>query len=114
MAKRLKWDDMISPEEGRKERQNYTDEDARKLGYPSIEVLRLADYLSEIAGKWRTTKEDVLIHDYKAVLYEMILKGYDVNTLPVQDQLPEEHMPDLPPMPIQKAIIEAYQEMAVN
>ncbi|MEM9950225.1 MAG: hypothetical protein AAF846_01385 [Chloroflexota bacterium] len=108
-SKRLKWDDMISPEQANVERQNYTDEDARKLGYPNVEVLHLADSLSALAGKWRRTKDAVLVHEYKSTLYEMILKGYDVNTLPVQDQLPDDLMPDLPSEPVQRAIKTVYE-----
>jgi hypothetical protein len=39
----------------------------------------------------------------------MILKGYDVNTLPIQDQLPDRLMPELPPEPVQAAIQRIYQ-----
>ncbi len=113
MAKRLIWEDM-KPSDSSDELEGYTDEDARRHGYPSLEVMRLEYQLTKITGEWRRTKENSLVHDYKAVLYEMILKGYDVNILPVQDQLPDDLMPDLPPKPIQKAIIEAYQEMAIN
>ena len=49
----LKWEDMQSHEDYLKERSKYSDEQARKLGYPSAEVLRLYDHLSQIAGKWR-------------------------------------------------------------
>ncbi len=107
-TRRLTWDDMLTPEEGREERENYTEEDARKLGYPSLEVLHLADYLSTLAGKWRRTKEDALVYEYERILYKMLLKGYDVNTLPVQDQLPDDLMPELPPEPVQEAIQAVY------
>jgi|GEM_PF-2215500 len=112
MAKRLKWDDMKPADSD--ELKDYTDEDAQRHGYPSLEVMRLEYQLTAIAGEWRRTKENALVHDYKAVLYEMILKGYDVNTLPIQDQLPDELMPDLPPKPIQQAIIKAYADLVVN
>ena len=108
-TKRLKWEDMISHEEGIEERQNYTDEDARKLGYPGVEVLRLGDHLRMLAGKWRETKDNHLVHEYASVFYKMILKGYDVNTLPIQDQLPDDLMPELPPEPVQAAIKRVYQ-----
>ena len=84
--------DGISREELMEERRNYTDEQARKLGYPSATVLLLSDRLGEIAGKWRRTKDDALVPEYRATLYDMILKGYDVDTLPIQDQLPPELM----------------------
>ena len=108
VAKRLKWEDMLSNEDGRKERQHYTDEDAHKLGYPSIAVLHLADKLRVLAGKWRRTKEDSLVAEYHITLLQMILKGYDVNTLPIQDQLPDDLMPELPPETVQVAIRDAY------
>lgn len=107
----LKLEDMKSREEYLAERQTYTDEQARKLGYPSAEVLRLSDDLTRLAGKWRRTKDDGLVLEYRQTLYEMILKGYDVDTLPVQDQLPEELMPELPPPTVREAIMRAYQEL---
>lgn len=113
MAKRLKWEDM-KPSDPDGELENYTDMDARRHGYPSLEVMRLEYQLTDIVGKWRRTKEDALVHQYKVVLYEMILKGYDVNTLPVQDQLPDDLMPDLPPEPVKKAIIAAYEAMTIK
>jgi hypothetical protein len=39
----------------------------------------------------------------------MILNGYDVDGLPIQDQLPENLMPELPPKPVQAAIQRVYQ-----
>ena len=104
--------DMGSLEEFRKERENYTDEDARKLGYPNVAVLHLEDKLSLIAGTWRDTKDDALVAEYRQTLYEMILKGYDVHTLPIQDQLPDRHMPELPPKKVLDAIVAAYKEPA--
>ncbi|MCI0714028.1 MAG: hypothetical protein L0154_27985 [Chloroflexi bacterium] len=92
----LKPEEEISHAELMEERRRYTDQQARQLGYPSAEVLHLSDRLSEIAGQWRTTKDNNLVIEYRQILYEMILKGYDVNTLPVQDQLPEELMPNSP------------------
>lgn len=109
MVKRLKSEDVISREEYLQMIAKLTDEDAIELGYPSAKVMRLEDKLSEIAGKWRRTKEHALIHEYKSVLYEMILNGYDVNTLPVQDQLPEDFMPALPPEPVRLAIQKVYE-----
>ena len=41
----------------------------------------------------------------------MILKGYNVDTLPVQDQLPEDLMPELPPQTVRSAITQAYKEL---
>ena len=106
-TKRLKWEDMEPPGlEG--EFENYTDEDARRHGYPSLKVMKLEYQLSQIAGEWRYTKADALIDKYKSVLYEMILHGYDVNTLPIQDQLPSRLMPEMPPKPVQKAIQSVY------
>lgn len=75
-----------------------------------VKVLGLSYKLSELAGKWRYNQDDDgLVHEYKSVLYEMILNGYDVNTLPIQDQLPEKLMPELPPKPVQMAIQSVYQ-----
>ena len=104
----LKWEDMGSHDAYLEERRHYTDEQARKLGYASAEVLRLFDQLSAIAGEWRTTKKTELVTQYRETLYAMILKGYDVDTLPLQDQLPAELMPDLPPGNVRSAILEAY------
>jgi len=59
-------------------------------------------------AKWRGTKRDDLISEYKHVLYEMILKGYDVDELDIQDQLPPEHMPELPPKKVLKGILKSY------
>jgi hypothetical protein len=39
----------------------------------------------------------------------MILNGYDVDGLPIQDQLPDRLMPELPPKPVQMAIQSVYQ-----
>ena len=100
--KRLTWEDMKPASYSVVD--NYTEEDARKSGYPSLKVMKLEYELTRIAGAWRETKRDSLVHEYKRVLYEMILNGYDVNTLPIQDQLPDERMPDLPPEPVQNAI----------
>lgn len=107
-AKRLKWEDM-KPAGLAGELENYTDADARRHGYISLEVMQLEYQLTQIAGKWRSTKEEALVQEYERVLYKMILKGYDVNTLDIQDQLPDELMPDLPPEPVQVAIKRVYQ-----
>lgn len=107
-TKRLKWEDM-EPSGAEGELENSTDEDARRQGYPSLKVMKLEYQLSQIAGKWRYTKEDALVDKYKSVLYEMILHGYDVNTLPIQDQLPSPLMPELPPEPVRKAIQSVYE-----
>lgn len=110
MVKRLTMKDQLSREQYLKRVSQYTDEDAQKLGYPSAEVLRLEIKLGEIAGKWRYNQDDEsLVLEYERVLYKMILKGYDVNTLPIQDQLPDELMPELPPKPVQAAIQSVYQ-----
>ncbi len=109
MVKRLTMNDQLSREQYLQRVSQYTDEDAQKLGYPSAEVLRLEIKLGEIAGKWRNNQDDeALVLEYERVLYKMILKGYDVNTLPIQDQLPDTLMPDLPPKPVQMAIQTAY------
>ena len=107
----LKWEDMQSHEDYIEERRNYSDEHAHKLGYPNAEVLRLYDRLSQIAGKWRVTKDDKLVAEYRETLYAMILKGYDVDILPIQDQLPTELMPELPPPTVRAAILEAYDKL---
>ena len=105
--KRLTLSDMKPPDYS--VLSKYTDEDARKSGYPSLKVMKLEYELTRIAGAWRETKDDALVYKYKSVLYEMILNGYDVNTLPIQDQLPDELMPELPPEPVQSAIKRIYQ-----
>ena len=105
--KRLKLEDMRPPGlVGALE--NYTDVDARRHGYISLEMMQLEYQLTQIAGKWRRTNEDALVQEYERVLYKMILKGYDVNTLDIQDQLPDNLMPDLPPEPVQAAIKRVY------
>jgi hypothetical protein len=112
MVKRLTLKDQLTREEYLERVQQYTDEDAHRLGYSSAEVLRLEIRLGELAGEWRETKDDRVASRYRETLLTMILKGYDIDTLPVQDQLPEEYMPDFPPQPVRKAIIEAYEGMA--
>jgi hypothetical protein len=107
-TKRLKWEDMKPPGLDR-ELHDYTDEDARKHGYPSLKVMKLEYELTRIAGSWRVSKRDSLVYEYKSVLYEMILNGYDVDTLPIQDQLPPELMPELPPPRVQAAIKQVYE-----
>jgi hypothetical protein len=110
MVKRLTMKDQLSREQYLQRVSQYTDEDAHRLGYPSVEVLRLEIKLGEIAGKWRYNQDDEsLVLEYERVLYKMILKGYDVNTLPIQDQLPDRLMPELPPEPVQAAIQRIYQ-----
>ena len=108
MVKRLTLDDMKSVEQYRAEMEKLTEDEVQRLGHPSKKVMRLEWRLSEIAGSWRDAKTDALVHEYKSVLYEMILNGYDVNTLPIQDQLPENLMPELPPEPVQIAIQRVY------
>jgi len=105
--KRLTLSDMKPPEYSILDK--YTEEDAHKSGYPSLKVMKLEYELTRIAGAWRETKNESLVYEYKSVLLEMILNGYDINTLPVQDQLPDELMPDLPPEPVQVAIKRVYQ-----
>ena len=110
MVKRLTLDDMKTVEQYRAEMEKLTEEEVQRLGHPSKKVMRLEWRLSEIAGKWRSSQEnEALVHEYKSVLYEMILNGYDVNTLPIQDQLPDALMPELPPEPVQTAIQRVYQ-----
>lgn len=104
----LKPDDQLTHEAYLARVANYTDDDARKLGYPSVAVLHLEDRLGQIADEWRDSKDSRLVTQYHATLYDMILKGYDVDTLPIQDQLPAEHMPDLPPGNVRSAILKAY------
>ena len=109
MAKRLKWEDMKSPEEYTAERQNYSDEQAQDLGYPSAKVLHLYDHLSNLAGEWRSSRSETLAHEYGKTLLDMILKGYDVDHLPIQDQLPLNLMPEIPPDSVLVAIKDALQ-----
>lgn len=107
--KRLTMSDQISVEEHRKRMLSLSDDEVKKFGYPNVKVLGLSYKLSEIAGKWRDNQDDDgLVHEYKSVLYEMILNGYDVDGLPIQDQLPEALMPELPPKPVQMAIQSLY------
>lgn len=107
--KRLTMKDQITVEEHRQRMLELSDDEVKKFGYPNAKVLRLSYQLSEIAGKWRDLKTDALVYEYKSVLYEMILNGYDVMKLSVQDQLPAEYMPELPPKPVQMAIQGVYQ-----
>ncbi|MDQ7028041.1 MAG: hypothetical protein Q9P44_21065 [Anaerolineae bacterium] len=76
----LKPEDEMSREDYLKELADYTDEDAHILGYPNVQVLHLEDRLGQIAGKWRRTKDAKLVSEYRVTLYNMILKGYDVDT----------------------------------
>jgi len=99
---------MKTPEESRRRIAEMSDEEAQEHGYPSAEVMRLEYRLGDIAAEWRGTKRDELIAEYKYVLYEMILKGYDVNGLDIEDQLPPEHMPDLPPKKVLEGILKSY------
>ena len=108
MVKRLTLNDMKSVEQHRAEMEKMTEEEVQGLGHPSKKVMRLEWRLSEIAGEWRETKTNALVLEYERVLYKMILNGYDVDTLPIQDQLPDALMPELPPKPIQMAIQTAY------
>ena len=107
--KRLTIADQMTPQEHRKYMLSLSDEEVKQFGYPNAKVLRLSYRLSEIAGQWRATKDDALVHEYTSVLYEMILKGYDVDTLPIQDQLPSDLMPEIPPKSVQLAIQNAYR-----
>jgi hypothetical protein len=107
-AKRLKPEAKISREAYLAEFQDYSNADAQKLGYPNIEVFHLAQRLSYIAGEWRETKIQELVSEYRETLYEMILKGYNLTILPIEDQLPEEFMPELPPASVLVAIRQAY------
>ena len=107
-SRRLKWEDM-EPAGLENELDGYTDVDARRHGYPSLEVMQLEYELTRIAGKWRSTEDDALVEEYERVLYKMILKGYDVNTLPIQDQLPDDLMPELPPPAVTAAIQQAIK-----
>ncbi|MEL7432614.1 MAG: hypothetical protein AAFN11_01585 [Chloroflexota bacterium] len=111
MVKKLKPGDGISHEESTVERRNYTDKQAQSLGYPNAEVLRLSDELSALAGEWRTTKSDNVASRYRETLLTMILKGYDVDTLPVQDQLPDDLMPELPHPRVREAIQKVFVEL---
>ena len=108
MVKRLTLADMKTVEQHRAEMEKLTEEEVQRLGHPSKKVMRLEWRLSEIAGEWRYNKVEALVHEYKSVLYEMILNGYDVDSLPIQDQLPDELMPELPPKPVQMAIQSVY------
>jgi|SRR5690606_27063791 len=108
--KRLTMADQITVEEHRKRMLSLSDDEVKKFGYPSVKVLGLSYKLSDLAGKWRGNQDDMgLVLEYKSVLYEMILNGYDVDGLPIQDQLPDRLMPELPPKPVQMAIQSVYQ-----
>lgn len=106
----LKVDTQKTYQELIEKRSQYTDEQAQQLGYPSAEVLRMEDHLSQLAATWRTTKEDGVVKDYQLLLCQMILKGYDIDELEAQDYLPERFMPELPPQKIQTMLVEAYRE----
>lgn len=106
----LKLDDMKSADEIQTNRSSYTDEQAQQLGYPSAEVMRLSDRLFDLAAEWRGTQDAALIREYHLVLYKMVLKGYDVDELDIQAQLPLELMPELPP----KEVLDTYREPAIE
>jgi hypothetical protein len=74
------------------------------------EVLRLADKLSYLAGTWRKLKQETIVHEYGKTLLTMILKGYNLDRLPIEDQLPEELMPYSPPLAVRQAIRAALAE----
>ena len=82
MVKRLTLNDQLTREEYLQRVQRYTDADAIRLGYPSVEVLHLEIKLGEIAGAWRETKDDKYVHEYARVLYQMIFNGYDGDASP--------------------------------
>lgn len=103
MVERLTLDDIKTVEQYRAEMEKLTEAEIQRLGLPSKKVMRLEWRLGEIAGKWRKTKTDALVLEYERVLYKMILNGYDVDTLPIQDQLPDRFMPELPTKPVQIA-----------
>src|SRR5436190_954934 len=80
----LRPEDEISREQYLAEIQNYSNQDAQELGYPNIEVFHLAHHLSKITGEWRRTKTEKLVSEYRNTLYQMILKGYDLDGLPIE------------------------------
>ena len=87
MVKRLTLDDMKTVEQHRAEMEKLTEEEVQRLGHPSKKVMRLEWRLSEIAGKWRSNQDDMgLVHEYKSVLYELILNGYNVDGLPIHPE----------------------------
>lgn len=108
----LRPEDQLTIEQYEEQIRHYTDEDAQRLGYPNVEVFHLERRLGKIAGKWRGTRDANLVAEYRHVLYEMILNGYDVTWLPIQDQLPKALMPPLPPPTVRAAILEAYKQLA--
>lgn len=112
MVKILRKEDMLSDEQFRELVADTTEEQARNMGYPNLEVYHLEQQLSSVLGQWHKTKDEVWVREYKAVLYEMILKGFDVNKLDIQDQLPPALMPDLPPKEVLVGILESYALIA--
>jgi hypothetical protein len=107
----LRTEDQKTREEYLARVKNYTDEDAHKLGYSNVHVLHLEDRLGQIAEQWRTSQDVQLVSKYRETLYDMILHGYDVDSLPLQDQLPKELMPELPPQAVRAAILQAYDKL---
>lgn len=96
MVRILKPEDVQTAEEARAEQANYTDEDVQKFGYPNLEVYRLEKRLGQELAEWIRKRDDASVERYMAVLYAMILKGFDPSGLDVHLQLPPDVMPDIP------------------
>jgi hypothetical protein len=91
--------------------KNYTNEDIQELGYPTLELFRLELELEQIVTTWQQTNESSLLACYHGKFTEMILKGYDLDHLPKDAQLPIILMPSYPPMLVRIAILYEYKKL---
>jgi hypothetical protein len=67
--------------------------------------------LEQLVENWQQTNEDTLITRYHGKFVEMILKGYDLDRLPKEAQLPIILMPSYPPMLVRIAILYEYKKI---
>jgi len=70
-----------------------TDEKAQKLGYPNAKIWLMEHRLGEIAGEWRTTKDDTLVKEYAAQYKALLALGWDSDLLDFEQMLPARLMP---------------------
>jgi hypothetical protein len=92
--------------------QDYSNTNAQKLDYPNLEVFHLAHRFSYIAREWSKTKAQEFVREYGETLYTMLLKGYNIILLPVENQLPEELMTEMPQASVLAAIRQAYSDLS--
>ena len=73
-----------------------TDEMAQADGYPDAESVRLEHQLSKLAAKWAIKKDPTAIKEYHDIYHTLVNKGWNPDTLTVQEVLPEALMPKHP------------------